>query len=235
MLGRHPQRAARPRLVHRSRRRRGRAGPGGQPRSLDGADPAGQPWGGRRRVATPRPEPAGSAARPAHSTTASARSTPASPPTCPSARTPPPACGRTTIRRCGPTPSSSTPRRSTGPGYARRPWPSWTRSGPSCSRSATRGDSASTGSSPPSPWRMPAGSTTPRRRRGASVERFQEAGDEWWVVEPLGILAGIVEDRGDLDGAAAAYEAVVGTSRIVGEEYFEPRGSRAWRRCGPGG
>ena len=52
---------------------------------------------------------------------------------------------------------------------------------------------------------------------------FEAADDEWWVVEPLGILAGIAEDRGDLDRAASAYEAVVERSRTVGGEFFEPR------------
>jgi tetratricopeptide (TPR) repeat protein len=56
-----------------------------------------------------------------------------------------------------------------------------------------------------------------------SAECFEAVADEWWIVEPLGILAGIAEYRGDLDGAAAAYEAVVERSRAVGAEFFEPR------------
>jgi tetratricopeptide (TPR) repeat protein len=56
-----------------------------------------------------------------------------------------------------------------------------------------------------------------------SARRFGDVDDEWWIIEPLGILAGIAEDRGDLDGAADAYEEVVESCRAVGGEFFEPR------------
>ena len=43
----------------------------------------------------------------------------------------------------------------------------------------------------------------------SSVVRFDAQGEVWYSVEPLNILPGIAEARGDLDGASATYEALV--------------------------
>ena len=43
----------------------------------------------------------------------------------------------------------------------------------------------------------------------ASVERFNAEGEVWLSVDPLNILAGIAEARGDLEGASATHEALL--------------------------
>jgi predicted ATPase/DNA-binding SARP family transcriptional activator len=54
----------------------------------------------------------------------------------------------------------------------------------------------------------------------SSVERFDVQGEVWMSVGPLHILAGIAAARGDLDGASAAYEALLERSRAAGERDF---------------
>jgi len=49
----------------------------------------------------------------------------------------------------------------------------------------------------------------------SSVERFDAQGEVWCTVDPLSILAGIAEARGDLDGASAAYEALLERCRAA--------------------
>ncbi|HEX4049467.1 MAG TPA: BTAD domain-containing putative transcriptional regulator [Steroidobacteraceae bacterium] len=43
----------------------------------------------------------------------------------------------------------------------------------------------------------------------SSVVRFDAQGEVWYSVDPLNILPGIAEARGDLDGASATYEALL--------------------------
>ena len=54
----------------------------------------------------------------------------------------------------------------------------------------------------------------------SSIERFDALGDVWSSVGPLNILAGIAAARGDLDGAAATYEALLERSRCAGQRSF---------------
>jgi predicted ATPase len=49
------------------------------------------------------------------------------------------------------------------------------------------------------------------------IKRFAAEGEIWLSVEPLNILAGVAEARGDLDGAATTYESVLERSRIAGQ------------------
>ena len=58
----------------------------------------------------------------------------------------------------------------------------------------------------------------PAARSGA--ERFDAQGEVWMSVGPLHILAGIAAARGDLDGASAAYEALLERSRAAGQRNF---------------
>ena len=58
----------------------------------------------------------------------------------------------------------------------------------------------------------------PAARSGA--ERFDAQGEVWMSVGPLHILAGIAAARGDLDGASAAYEALLERSRAAGQRDF---------------
>ena len=50
----------------------------------------------------------------------------------------------------------------------------------------------------------------------ASVEGFQAIGEQFLVLESLGMLAGVAEARGDLEGAADAYEQLLEGSRVSG-------------------
>ena len=54
----------------------------------------------------------------------------------------------------------------------------------------------------------------------ASVERFNAEGEVWLSVDPLNILAGIAESRGDLDGASATHEALLERCRAAGQRSF---------------
>jgi predicted ATPase/DNA-binding SARP family transcriptional activator len=54
----------------------------------------------------------------------------------------------------------------------------------------------------------------------SSAERFDAQGDVWLSVDPLNILAGIAAARGDLDGASAAYEALLERCRAAGQRNF---------------
>ena len=54
----------------------------------------------------------------------------------------------------------------------------------------------------------------------SSAERFDAQGEVWMSVGPLHILAGIAAARGDLDGASAAYEALLERSRAAGQRDF---------------
>ena len=54
----------------------------------------------------------------------------------------------------------------------------------------------------------------------SSAERFDTQGEVWLSVDPLNILAGIAAARGDLDGASAAYEALLERSRAAGQRNF---------------
>jgi predicted ATPase/DNA-binding SARP family transcriptional activator len=55
----------------------------------------------------------------------------------------------------------------------------------------------------------------------SSAERFNAQGEVWMSVGPLGILAGIAAARGDLEGASAAYEALLKRCRAAGQRNFE--------------
>jgi predicted ATPase len=52
------------------------------------------------------------------------------------------------------------------------------------------------------------------------VERFDAQGEVWMSVGSLNILAGIAAARGDLDGASAAYEALLKRSRATEQLHF---------------
>ena len=54
----------------------------------------------------------------------------------------------------------------------------------------------------------------------SSVERFDAQGEVWYTVDPLSILAGIAEARGDLDGASATYEALLERCRAAGQRGY---------------
>ena len=54
----------------------------------------------------------------------------------------------------------------------------------------------------------------------SSAERFDTQGEVWLSVDPLNILAGIAAARGDLDGASAAYEALLERCRAAGQRNF---------------
>jgi predicted ATPase/DNA-binding SARP family transcriptional activator len=54
----------------------------------------------------------------------------------------------------------------------------------------------------------------------SSAVRFDAQGEVWMSVGPLNILAGIAAARGDLDGASAAYEALLERSRAAGQRNF---------------
>jgi hypothetical protein len=47
----------------------------------------------------------------------------------------------------------------------------------------------------------------------ASVSRFRAIGEQFLVFDSLGMLAGVAEARGDLDGAVATYEQLLDTAR----------------------
>jgi hypothetical protein len=53
------------------------------------------------------------------------------------------------------------------------------------------------------------GSRRPELAAYSSVVRFDVQGEVWYSVDPLNILPGIAEARGDLDGASATYEALL--------------------------
>ena len=54
----------------------------------------------------------------------------------------------------------------------------------------------------------------------SSVERFGTQGEVWLSVDPLNILAGIAEARGDLDSASATYEALLERCRAAGQRSY---------------
>ena len=54
----------------------------------------------------------------------------------------------------------------------------------------------------------------------SSAERFDTQGEVWLSVDPLNILAGIAAARGDLDGASAAYEALLERCRAARQRNF---------------
>jgi tetratricopeptide (TPR) repeat protein len=54
----------------------------------------------------------------------------------------------------------------------------------------------------------------------SSVERFDTQGEVWLSVDPLNLLAGIAEARGDLDGASATYEALLQRCREAGQRGY---------------
>ena len=54
----------------------------------------------------------------------------------------------------------------------------------------------------------------------SAAERFDAQGEVWMSVGPLHILAGIAAARGDLDGASAAYEALLERCRAAGQRNF---------------
>ncbi len=54
----------------------------------------------------------------------------------------------------------------------------------------------------------------------SSAERFDAQGEVWMSVGPLSILAGIAAARGDLDGASAAYVALLDRSRAAEQRDF---------------
>ncbi len=54
----------------------------------------------------------------------------------------------------------------------------------------------------------------------SSAERFDAQGEVWYSVDPLNILAGIAEARGDLDGASATYEALLERCREPGQRSY---------------
>jgi predicted ATPase len=58
----------------------------------------------------------------------------------------------------------------------------------------------------------------PVARSGA--ERFDAQGEVWMSVGSLNILAGIAAARGDLDGASAAYEALLERCRAAGQRHY---------------
>ena len=54
----------------------------------------------------------------------------------------------------------------------------------------------------------------------SSVERFDAQAEVWLPVDPLNILPGIAEARGDLDGASATYEALLERCRAAGQRGY---------------
>ncbi len=54
----------------------------------------------------------------------------------------------------------------------------------------------------------------------SSVKRFDAQGEVWYTVDPLSILAGIADSRGDLDGASATYEALLERCRAAGQRGY---------------
>jgi predicted ATPase/DNA-binding SARP family transcriptional activator len=54
----------------------------------------------------------------------------------------------------------------------------------------------------------------------SSAERFDTQGEVWLSVDPLNLLAGIAEARGDLDGASATYEALLERCREAGQRGY---------------
>jgi predicted ATPase len=56
----------------------------------------------------------------------------------------------------------------------------------------------------------------------SSVQHFDAEGEVLLVVSPLNALAGIVEARGNLDGAAVAYEALLERCRATGQRLYVP-------------
>ena len=54
----------------------------------------------------------------------------------------------------------------------------------------------------------------------SSIERFSTQGEVWLSVDPLNILAGIAEARGDLDSASATYEALLERCRAAGQRSY---------------
>ena len=55
----------------------------------------------------------------------------------------------------------------------------------------------------------------------SGVEHLRTAGDEWLVVEGLGLLAGLTEAAGDLEGAATSYEELLEVGRARGMRGYE--------------
>ena len=56
----------------------------------------------------------------------------------------------------------------------------------------------------------------------SSVKHFDAAGEVLLIVSPLNALAGIAEARGNLDQAAAAYEALLKRCRATGQRLYVP-------------
>ncbi len=68
----------------------------------------------------------------------------------------------------------------------------------------------------------------------SSVKRFDAEGEVFLVVSPLNALAGIAEARGDLDGASAAYEALLERCRVRASAFTCRSALSLSPRCGPG-
>ena len=58
----------------------------------------------------------------------------------------------------------------------------------------------------------------------SSLKRFDAEGEVFLVVSPLNALAGIAEARGDLEGAAVAYEALLERCRATEQRLYVPFG-----------
>ena len=64
-------------------------------------------------------------------------------------------------------------------------------------------------SSPPGIWLRWVSSTPRRRRHGPRSPGSRAIGEQFFVFDSLGMLAGVAEARGDLEGAADAYEQLL--------------------------
>ncbi len=76
-------------------------------------------------------------------------------------------------------------------------------------RSTTGGGWPSTTSSPPGIWLRWVISTRAEASARASVAGFESIGEQFLVFDSLGMLAGVAEARGDLEGAATTYEQLL--------------------------
>ena len=56
----------------------------------------------------------------------------------------------------------------------------------------------------------------------SSIERFDAAGEVLLVVNALNALAGVAAAKGDLEGASAAYEALLERCRATGQHPYLP-------------